>query len=319
LSAEREQVEELAARWVSREDRGLAPDESVTLASWLEESTANRLAYLRLKSGWERTKRLAALQGSRYVPDDAFMWLREQRTLAVAAAAVVLVVLTVGIGVFLHFRSVAPTIYAAQLGERPILRLSDGTRIQLNSDTQVQTNVDGSARTVKLERGEAFFEVVHDAKRPFVVLAGNRRITDLGTKFSVRRDGDNVRVIVTEGKVRVDILDAPATAAPIIAISGNVVVAKAEGTLVASKSAQDIADDLGWRTGMLVFDQETLASAADQFNRYNRRRLVVKGGARNIRIGGSFRADNVDVFALLVRTALGLKVTQEADQITISQ
>jgi transmembrane sensor len=247
------------------------------------------------------------------------MWLREQRTLAVAAAAVVLVVLTVGIGVFLHFRSVAPTIYAAQLGERPILRLSDGTRIQLNSDTQVQTNVDGSARTVKLERGEAFFEVVHDAKRPFVVLAGNRRITDLGTKFSVRRDGDNVRVIVTEGKVRVDILDAPATAAPIIAISGNVVVAKAEGTLVASKSAQDIADDLGWRTGMLVFDQETLASAADQFNRYNRRRLVVKGGARNIRIGGSFRADNVDVFALLVRTALGLKVTQEADQITISQ
>jgi transmembrane sensor len=319
LNVECEQVEELAARWVLREDRGLAADESAALVSWLDESTANRVAYLRLKSGWERTKRLAALQGSRYFSADAIKWSQKRLRLAVAAGATILVMLTVGLGIFLHFRSVALTIYTAQLGERPVLRLSDGTRIQLNSNTQVQTNVNGSVRTVKLERGEAFFEVVHDAKRPFVVLAGNRRITDLGTKFSVQRYGDNVRVIVTEGKVQVDILDAPATAAPIIAVSGNVVVAKAEETLVASKSASDIADDLSWRNGILFFDQETLASAADQFNRYNRRHLIVKGEARNIRIGGSFRADNVDVFALLVRNALGLKITQEADHITISQ
>jgi len=70
---------------------------------------------------------------------------------------------------------------------------------------------------------------------------------------------------------------------------------------------------------MLTFDEETLADAAEQFNRYNRRQILVTGTARDIRIGGSFRADNVDVFVLLVRNALGLKVTQENEQIVISQ
>jgi len=170
-----------------------------------------------------------------------------------------------------------------------------------------------------LERGEAYFEVTHDDKRPFVVYAGNRRITDLGTKFSVRRDGDDVKVVVTEGKVRVDILDTPMVAAPVIAVGGNVVVAKADETLVASKSAKEMEDDLSWRAGMLTFDQQTLAEAAAQFNRYNHRRIVVEGRARDIRIGGSFRADNIDVFAQLVRNALGLKVTRDGDQIIISQ
>jgi transmembrane sensor len=316
LGSERKQIEELAAQWVLRADRGLSADESAALAAWLDASVANRLAYLRLKSGWQRTERLAALQGSEDFADKSETHVRWR---AMALAAAVLVLLGIAAGAFLHFHAAAPAVYTTQLGERPVLRLSDGTRIQLNTDTQVQTDVTRVARTVTLERGEAFFEVVHDDKRPFVVIAGNRRITDLGTKFSVRRDGDNVRVIVTEGQVRVDILNAPAPSAPVFANEGNIVVAKADETLVVPKSLKDMAGDLSWRNGMLVFDQETLSSVAEQFNRYNRRRIVVQGRARDIRIGGSFRADNIDSFALLIRGSLGLKVTQEDDQIIISE
>ncbi len=67
-----------------------------------------------------------------------------------------------------------------------------------------------------LDAGEAYFEVVHDAQRPFVVYAGNRRITDLGTKFSVFRNGDDVRVVVREGRVQVEMLDASGSAAPVV-------------------------------------------------------------------------------------------------------
>jgi len=316
MQTERERIEDLAAHWVAREDRGLLPEENAQLMAWLEAGTSHRLAYLRLKSGWQRTERLAAFKASRQFPEDGTD--RRWRTWIMAAAAAA-VVAVAGAGLWLHFRAPAPIIYATQRGERPVLRLSDGTRIQLNTDTQVQTNVTRLVRTVTLERGEAYFDVVHDAKRPFVVIAGNRRITDIGTKFSVRRDGDDVKVIVTEGRVRVDIVDAPLPTAPVFADGGHVVVAKADETLVASKSLKEIDGDLAWRAGMLTFDEETLADAAEQFNRYNRRQILVTGTARDIRIGGSFRADNVDVFVLLVRNALGLKVTQENEQIVISQ
>lgn len=308
-------IERQAAAWVAREDRGLDAQESAALAGWIEQSVANRLAYLRLRDGWRRTERLAALQGGRVARKVTLNW----RTALFAVAAALLLAAGVAVGLYLHLRPAAPQSFATHLGERPILRLSDGTRIQLNTNTQVQTSVTRAARTVTLERGEAYFEVVHDDKRPFVVYAGNRRITDLGTKFSVRREGDDVKVVVTEGRVRVDILNAPIPAAPVFANGGNIVLAKADETLVASKSQKDLEDELHWRSGMLTFDQETLASAADQFNRYNSRQIVVQGRARDIRIGGSFRADNIDVFATLVRNALGLKVTREDDRIIISQ
>jgi len=315
VNPDREKIEQAAALWVSREDRGLSTDESAALVAWIGQSLAHRLAYLRLKTGWRRTERLAALQGGAIHTEPRLQFKR----LAIASlAAASLAVLGAGTLLYFHWHGTSAA-YSAKFGERPVLRLSDGTRIQLNTDTRVQTSVTRASRTVTLEQGEAYFEVVHDDKRPFVVYAGNRRITDLGTKFSVRRDGDDVKVIVTEGKVRVDILDAPVPAAPVIAVGGNVVVAKADETLVASKSSKEIEDDLSWRAGMLTFDQNTLAAAAAQFNRYNHRRIVVEGRAREIRIGGSFRADNIDVFAQLVRNALGLKVTQSADQITISQ
>lgn len=314
MAAEREQIEQAAAEWVARQDRGLAPDEAPLLAAWLEASTANRTAYLRQKAGWARTERLAALQSSEVA--EVGFWRRRRLAVALATAAVLL--LSAG-GAVLYPRLFATHTYTARTGDRPVLRLADGTRIQLNTNTQVQTRVTGAERVVTLERGEAYFEVVHDEKRPFVVYAGNRRITDLGTKFSVRRNGDDVKVIVTEGKVRVDLINAPTPAAPVFAVQGNVVLAKADETLVAPKSAKELADDLSWRTGMLTFDQETLADAAEQFNHYNDRKIVVTGAARDIRIGGSFRADNIDVFAQLVKNALGLKVTQSPDQITISQ
>lgn len=316
MVSEHKDIEELAGHWVAREDRGLSAEETAARDIWLDKATAHRLAYLRLKSGWERTERLAALRPA--LGDEMReSWLVRHR--ALAAVAAILAVLAACTGIYLHMRTASSATYVAKGNARPILHLADGTRIQLNTDTQVRTDVTTAHRTVMLEHGEAYFDVVHDAQRPFVVIAGDRRITDLGTKFSVRRDGDDVKVIVKEGRVRVDILDNNQAAAPVYAVGGNVVVAKSDETLVANATARDLDDQLSWRTDMLEFHQETLADAAAQFNRYNQRQIAVEGGARDIRIGGSFRADNVDVFVLLVRNALGLKVKEDEDKITISQ
>jgi transmembrane sensor len=318
-----EQQERIAADWLAREDRGLTPREHAAMQAWLEESSRNRVAYLRLKGAWDRADRLAALRAPRHAPLEVGIGRPPHWKLLgkLLAAAVVLLALMAG-GVF-HFLNRPPPssaqIYVTGIGANRQVRLADGSHMELNTDTRVHAEVTSTARTVTLDSGEAYFDVVHDATRPFVVYAGNRRITDLGTRFSVYRKGDDVRVTVQEGRVRVDLLDGPAVASPVVAEAGHAVIARGAETLLISKSPGDIANDLSWRGGMLVFNQQTLAEAAEQFNRYNRRRIVVEGGARKIRIGGSFRKDNVAGFAALLHQGFGLTVSRRGDDIIVSR
>src|SRR3546814_13380985 len=93
-------------------------------------------------------------------------------------------------------------------------------------------------RVLFRSRGEAYFEVKHDAGRPFVVWAGERKVTVLGTRFSVRRDGDKVRVAVVEGKVRVDPVKATVPIRPEVVTRGDIAVAQGPSTLVPDASVE---------------------------------------------------------------------------------
>ena len=309
-----DELENLAAAWLAREDRGLAADEAAALDAWLSASTLNRVAYLRLKGAWQRADRLSALNGPE-LSHPAAVRFSVRRPLMAALAAALLV--AVGTGGWYLSHQPKEQVFATAVGKAQAVTLADGSRMELNTDTRVRTDMTTARRVVTLESGEAYFEVVHDAHRPFVVYAGNRRITDLGTKFSVFRNGDDVRVTVREGRVKVEILgQAPQ---PVVTDGGHEVVTKGGETLVLTKPDADIADDLSWRSGMLVFKEQTLAEAADQFNRYNTRQILVEGNARKIRIGGSFKADNVDVFVLLLHRGFGLSVNDQGDRILVSR
>lgn len=191
--------------------------------------------------------------------------------------------------------------------------------MELNTNTRVRAQVTDSLRRVTLDAGEAYFEVVHDAQRPFVVYAGNKKITDLGTKFSVFRNGNDVRVVVQEGRVQVETIGTPGTAVPVVADAGREVLIREAQMMVTSKPDEELANSLSWRNGLLVFRQQTLAEAAEQFNRYNDRQIFVAGSARKIRIGGSFKANNLDVFVQLLHDGFGLSVSDQGDRIVVSR
>ncbi len=309
-----DEIEMIAADWLAREDRGLAIEERNRMELWLEQSSRHKVAYLRLKASWRRADRLAALKapGSLLRPS-------KPRWIVPAAIAASLLVLAGGGAAWL-WRPPAPSIqsYATAVGQRQALRLADGTQIELDTNTHLRADLTGKSRTVTLDSGEAFFDVVHDASRPFTVYAGNRRITDIGTKFSVFRNGDDVRVVVKEGRVKIEQIDQPLSQ-PLLAQAGHEIIAKGSETLLASKPDQEISNDLSWRRGVLVFNQQTLADAAEQFNRYNSRHILVEGSARKIRIGGSFKADNVDVFVQLLHRGFGLSVNEQGDKIVVSR
>lgn len=309
-----DRIENVAAEWLAREDRGLSPQEAQALTLWLEEDTLHRVAYLRLKAAWRRADRLSALKAP---AGPAARFRRGLLRPAIWTAVAASLLLAVAGGTWMTLRRPAQ-VFATAIGKTQAVRLADGSRMELNTDTKVRANVTSARRIVTLDAGEVYFDVVHDEKRPFTVYAGNRRITDLGTKFTVFRDGDDVRVTVREGRVKVDMLDRPALQTPVVADAGQVIVSKGGETLLMDKSEQDISRDLSWRDGMLVFNQQTLAEVAEQFNRYNAKKIQVDGNARRIRIGGSFRADNVDVFVLLLHRGFGLSVKTQGERILVS-
>lgn len=309
-------IEARAAEWLARKDRpDWSPVQEREFKDWLAESTAHRVAYLRLDSTWERAGRLAVLRGSTNENDEPAAHLINWPFWAKAAASLAVLALAGSAYVYLQTKSPAEHRYATEIGARKTLALSDGSKVELNTDTAIRVAMTGNRRTVWLDRGEAYFQVVHDPAHPFVVHAGGRTVTDLGTKFSVRHDSDRFEVVVEDGSVRV----AGATTRPLTETRGDVLMARGKSVLVKHETDDQLANDLSWRLGVLVFDQTALSDAAEEFNRYNQQKLVLAdAAAAKIRIGGSFEAGNVEAFVRLLETGFGVRVTRKGADIIIS-
>jgi transmembrane sensor len=211
----------------------------------------------------------------------------------------------------------ATTLFQTPLCGHDRVALPDGSTVELNTSTVIHAGVSNTTRDVWLDHGEAFFSVRH-LQLPFVVHAGSRLVTVLGTKFSVSREGDLVRVSVVQGTVRVS--DANATDPnPEATITRGDFLETASGSTLVVQNAEDrIERSLAWREGMLEFEQTPLADAAEQFNRYNQRKLIVTGSAAALPIGGSFRISNVEAFARLLHDAYGLHVEYTPTEMKIS-
>jgi transmembrane sensor len=304
-------IEEEAARWLlQREEPGWTDADGQALEAWLAESAAHQAAFWRLEHGWRRADRLAA----RPLPATGTKARWSRRFAPLAASLVALI----GAGVWLA-HDAAGRVYATDVGGHEVAPLPDGTRVELNTDTKLRADVTREHREVWLDKGEAYFEVAHDKAHPFTIYAGKRKVTVLGTKFSVRRTGDEVQVTVVEGRVRVDPVDAPKPTPPAVLTPGQIAIAKGAATLVTPKTVAAAQSELSWRQGMLVFDQYTVERAAEEFNRYNRRKIIVTSPeAAAIRIGGTFETDNIDGFVELLQQGYGLKIEKTDDTVKIT-
>ena len=318
------QTEEAAARWLLRqEESGWSQENQAELDAWLAAAPENKVAYWRLEHGWRKVGRLAALRGPPLPAPSLRPW-PARRPLGiwrpVAVAAGIAACLVAGALIWPAPGLLGHKTYETEVGGRETVPLADGTKVELNTQTSLRAAVTAKSREVWLDRGEAYFEVAHDPTRPFVVHAGAKTVTVLGTKFSVRRNGDQVEVAVVEGRVRVADTASVAATPPPVLTRGDTVIAEGPSMIVAPKSVERVASELSWRQGLLTFDQSTLADAAGEFNRYNRKKLVIADGeVGQTRIGGSFEAENVDAFARLLQRAYGLKVDDNGETLKISQ
>jgi transmembrane sensor len=369
-------IDAVASDWLVRRESGAwSAADQVRLDEWLNASTLNRVAFLRLELAWEDAARLKALgagiagdlppppghwnltpffdshasESSRddpqtllpeslcahptieelaylAAPEDGSMQRVQhlglrQRRLALAAAATLL--FAVVSGLYLAF---APNgeRYATPVGGLASVPMADGSKVTLNTDSQIRIALTDTERRVELGHGEAFFEVSKDPSRPFVVRAGAKRVIAVGTKFSVRREGDDIEIVVTEGKVRVE--DGAAGqhsraggSADVFLTPGSIARVDDAGVLVQRTTLPEAEEHLSWRTGWLMFRDQALADAIAEFNRYNARKIVIQDPAiASLKIEGNFRATNVEAFVRLLKSGFPVRAEVRADQILLT-
>lgn len=292
---------EEAVDWLLR-NQAAAGSEAPAFQRWIEADPQNREAY-------EKAQALMGDARSAILSDPALKGLEPR------AARKPLPKVVAGLGLFL---ALSAAFYAfdgpmrlradmiAGRGELPVVTLPDGSVMQLNARSAVALDFAPGVRTVRLLRGEAFFQVAPDPAPPFTVEAGSGRTVALGTAFNIRLDGeDGAEVTVTEHAVRVTAGDAGLEVG-----EGKETSYSADGALGPVRSA-DTAAALAWRQGLLVVDNATLASVVDEIARYYRGRIVILGSAlAERRVSGTFRISDPEVALSVLQQSLRLNVTR---------
>jgi transmembrane sensor len=213
-------------------------------------------------------------------------------------------------------------------GERREVALTDGSVVEVDPETRLRVRFEGPTRRVLLERGRALFRVARNAARPFVVQADGTTVRAVGTAFGVERQKGGIVVTVAEGKVAVFQTgparlptpsngtgselrkSPPQRVAEVLVTAGQQVTVQPSGTAEPVRRV-DSERQLAWARGRLDFDNETVAAAVQEFNRYNRVQLHVTDAALAKRpVSGVFDASDPESFVAFIQTVVPVRVTR---------
>jgi transmembrane sensor len=307
-----------AASWVARlhgPDRDAGVEAG--LKRWLAQDTAHQEAFELATEVWQETAELPCDLSRLATQVNSHGRFRAKSRLP-AVAWTASVVVAVLVALIFHRYQDGRGVLRTGVGEQRTLALADGTRVELNTRSELVTRYDDRTRKVILKSGEAHFDVAKQPQRPFVVVAGEHEIAALGTTFVVRQDPSGLTVTLLEGRVAV----APSSASGVVAADVRVLapgqrlkIANGGTPVLDSPSIDKVT---AWQRGQLIFEDTTLAEAAAEFNRYSERSLTL-GSVElgRIRVGGTFRTGDVSSFAEAVAQSNRLTVVDRGQEIVL--
>lgn len=320
---DRSRLQEEASLWLVKLDSGeLSNDDSQAFRQWLNTSTEHKNIIIELAGLWENMDVLSELSDlfplskkpKASIIESISRFKFSLRPVAIASLSLILLV---SASLYLGQDLIHPnftdtkqveTVYRTSVGEQVKISLPDGSDTTLNTDSVIEVAYSEKQRKIRLIKGEAHFNVIHNDNRPFVVHAGKGIIRAVGTAFSVHIKGDDVVVMVTEGRVEI------ASAIEIIPNSNidinQIAPSKFLTTITAGQSAEYgnenihsvqqiepeiILRKLSWQRGMLVFDGDPLDEVVEEISRYTNTEIIISDPEiRNIRVGGYFKTGETD-------------------------
>ena len=190
--------------------------------------------------------------------------------------------------------------------------------MSLGGRSLISVSFTEARRNVVLQRGEAYFDVAENPRRPFVVHAGSKSIRAVGTAFNVAKHDDQVTVTVTEGRV---IVAEPETAVPVnqAAADTRSLVAGQEARYDASTTELpvkqvDTSVAIAWRDGMLKYMAEPLSAVVRDVNRYSAETVVViDADVGSLSFTGTVFQNAIDDWLSSLEQAFPVEVDTQAD------
>lgn len=329
-------IEAEAAAWIVRlHSQRRSTQLETGLRRWLDENAENARVFESMTQAWDDATSLAAQEPFPRIRGANRSARHNGRFLPIAAAIVILC----GAAAFL-FSTWPQNTYTTDIGEQLTLRLKDGTRITLNSGSELETAYTDTARHIQLRAGEALFEVAKDPNRPFTVNAADRTITALGTSFLIRTQSKKTAITLIEGKVAVSSSASlpptgQTTKPPAEELTPEVILRPGQRLTISSsrkaptgeaKSGEPAAIDTpridtltAWRRNEAIFEKTTLTDAISEMNRYDEIQLAIDTpGIDNLEISGIYRTGDNSGFAQTIANIYQLKITQTRNRIQIA-
>ena len=327
----RASIERQAREWLVRMDgdEPLTEVEIETLREWMSRSVLHREELKRICKFWRQANVLTELavcleSATQKRSDRSGRWA----TAIALAASALLASVILAWWYLQRLDAMMNGSYQTLIGQQKSIALSDGSSVQMNTDSQVQVAYGTESRTIRLLKGEALFSVMPDPKRPFQVYAAESVVRAVGTAFAVHLDGTKVDVTVTKGVVDVAEVSQQHTAVHHKRLKSNSPASMGrlkagEATRVDSGSdhieVQQLAEPelqrkMAWQEGYLAFSGESLSEVVEQVNRYSPVSLEI-GDPKlaSVAIGGRFRIGDLDAVLDVLATNFGIEA-QRVDE-----
>jgi transmembrane sensor len=226
-----------------------------------------------------------------------------------AAAASVLIACIAG--AMLWWQSEREPAFSTDVGEQRSIALADGSTVELNSRSRIRVRFTSAERVIDLLEGQALFQVASNPNRPFIVHSGAAQVRAVGTQFDVYRTASGTIVTVLEGRVAV------LGSRSLELAAGEQVTMTADA--IRRPKVADVAAATAWRQRELVFNSTPLGQVAEEFNRYNKRRLTIgDSGLSDFHITGVFSSTDPTSLLRFLRLQPGIRVHESEDEIRIS-
>nr|WP_279347242.1 FecR domain-containing protein [Govania unica] len=285
---------------------------------WLAENPDHDVAFQRANKAWQMTRAFAAdpvlHRMAHEARKEAQAAAEKKNSLSHQLRSVALVASLVVVALLYSLKPFAPDHYETGHGELRTITLADGSIVHLNTETRLTVVLNHDERRLTLNAGEAFFEVAHDASRPFLVNTGHEIVRAIGTKFSVHIDHDTTVVAVAEGRVGIRSMTTEAPLPDLF--PGQQVRISAQGKLVSLRSEE--ADTVAaWRYGRIYFFNETLSNVLADVNRYATPKFeMVDPRQGEMRISGTFKTGDVAAVLFTLQDGMGFSAAQ-TDQVIL--
>jgi transmembrane sensor len=313
---------DLAADWADRVDH-LSDAERAELNGWLQASPRHRTAFAAVRRVLLDTALSeAAAKVRESEPAIRFrprMWVGASGIGLLAAGLAAFAILAPSV---LHRNAPKPgpaaaprpVEYATTLGARSDYALADASVVHMNAASRLSVLYTPADREVRLQQGDAMFDVAKNPQRPFNVRAGDAVVTAVGTSFEVDMVSDAVEVRVFDGAVRVE---RKADVARQVRKGEWLRLVADHGETTGRFSPQTYQT---WRTDWLEADNTPLKYVVARLNRYSAKTIVVKGeGMSGIGVTGRFQLNRTNDALSMISALLGVDTVQNGSEISLSR